>query len=156
MGKARTVRDLIAKHDKAAGMPWVNTTAADRNGNVVYADHSVVPHVTNEMVQECATPTGQLLFNLAGLPGLDGTRANSSCAWGTDSDASRPGIFGPGNLPEAFRKDWVINANDSYWLPNPKQRLEGFARIIGCEECERSLRQRMVTATSSTGSRPPR
>ena len=27
-------------------MPWVNTTAADRNGNVLYADHSVVPHVT--------------------------------------------------------------------------------------------------------------
>ena len=61
------------------------------------------------------------------LPGLDGTRATSDCKWGTDADASRPGIFGPKNLPEAFRKDWVANANDSYWLPNPKQRLEGFA-----------------------------
>jgi acyl-homoserine-lactone acylase len=38
----------------------------------------------------------------------------------------------------------VINANDSYWLPNPKQRVEGFARIIGCEACERTLRTRVV------------
>ena len=60
------------------------------------------------------------------------------------SDAERPGIFGPDNLPKAVRQDWVMNANDSYWLPNPAQKLEGFARIIGCEECERSLRTRMV------------
>jgi acyl-homoserine-lactone acylase len=47
-------------------------------------------------------------------------------------------------LPSTFRKDWVINANDSYWLPNPEQPLEGFATIIGCEQCERTLRTRMV------------
>jgi len=38
----------------------------------------------------------------------------------------------------------VMNANDSYWLPNPKQKLEGYARIIGCEKCERTMRSRMV------------
>ena len=144
MGKARTVHDLIRRQDKAGGMPWVNTTAADRFGDVVYADHSVVPNVPNSLVQQCATPTGLVLFQLAGLPGLDGTRADSDCRWKTDADASRPGIFGPGHLPIAYRKDWVANANDSYWLPNPKQRLEGFARIIGCEKCERSLRTRMI------------
>ena len=37
-----------------------------------------------------------------------------------------------------------MNANDSYWLPNPAQKLEGFARIIGCEKCQRTLRTRMV------------
>src|SRR5690606_28129009 len=65
-------------------------------------------------------------------------------AWKTDADAQRPGIFGPSNLPDAVRRDWVANANDSYWLPNPEERLEGFASIIGCEKCERSLRTRMV------------
>ncbi len=144
MGKARNVRDLIARQDKAGGMPWVNTTAADRFGDTVYADHSVVPHVTDEMFQQCLTPVGLALYDQAGLPGLDGTRAQSDCAWGTDADASRPGIFGDSNLPEAYRRDWVANANDSYWLPNPKQRLEGFDRIIGCEKCERTLRTRMV------------
>jgi acyl-homoserine-lactone acylase len=144
MGKATDVRDLLARQDKAAGMPWVNTTAADRNGDALYADHSVVPNVTDEMADQCMTPTGRILDGLAGLPGLDGTRASSSCQWGTDEDASRSGIFGPGNLPYAIRRDWVANANDSYWLPNPDERLEGFDHIIGCERCERTMRTRMV------------
>ena len=144
MAKARNVRDLLRKQDKGAGMPWVNTTAADRSGEVLYADHSVVPNVPDSMAQACKTPVGAVLDEVAGLPGLDGNRADGDCAWRTDDDASRPGVFGPKNLPQAFRTDWVINANDSYWLPNPDERLEGFAKIIGCERCERSLRQRMV------------
>ncbi len=138
------VRDLLRRQDEAAGMPWVNTTAADRDGNALYADHSVVPHVTQEMEDQCKTPTGEVLDQLAGLPGLDGTRAGSSCKWGTDEDASRSGVFGPSNLPDTIRRDWVANANDSYWLPNPAEKLEGFASIIGCERCERTMRTRMV------------
>jgi acyl-homoserine-lactone acylase len=148
MGAAKNVKDLIERQDRAGGMPWVNTTAADRFGDVVYADHSVVPNVPDSMTtpgpEYCLSPVGQALFQLAGLPGLDGTRAESDCKWRTDEDASRPGIFGPKNLPITYRTDWVANANDSYWLPNPEQRLEGFARIIGCEKCERTLRTRMV------------
>jgi acyl-homoserine-lactone acylase len=144
MAKTHSVQELLAAQDKAAGMPWVNTIAADRDGNVLYADHSVVPNVPDSLVQQCATPTGHVLFQLAGLPALDGTRASGDCAWRDDADASRPGIFGPANLPKTVRHDWVMNANDSYWLPNPDQPLEGFARIIGCERCERSLRSRMV------------
>ncbi|MFZ5847307.1 MAG: penicillin acylase family protein [Actinomycetota bacterium] len=144
MAKAKNVRQLLAAQDRGAGMPWVNTIAADRAGNVLYADHSVVPNVPDDMAEACMTPIGRALSTVAGLPGLDGTRASGDCAWRTDPDASRPGVFGPKNLPHTFRKDWVVNANDSYWLPNPEQRLEGFARIIGCESCERTLRTRMV------------
>ena len=145
MGKARNVQDLLRRQDQGAGMPWVNTTAADRSGNVLYADHSVVPNVPDALAQQCMTPVGQVLFQLAGLPGLDGTRAGSSCAWGTDADAERPGIFGPGHLPATVQRDYVFNANDSYWTPNATVRLEGFARIIGCERCERTMRSRMVS-----------
>ncbi len=144
MGKATGVRDLLARQDKAGGMPWVNTTAADRAGNALYADHSVVPNVSNALAQKCMTPVGRVLFQVAGLPALDGTRATSDCNWGTDSDAQRPGIFGPKNLPVTVRRDWTMNSNDTYWLPNPAQKLEGFARIIGCEKCQRTLRTRMV------------
>ncbi|MGE5719146.1 MAG: penicillin acylase family protein, partial [Nocardioidaceae bacterium] len=144
MAKARNVRQLLAAQDRGSGMPWVNTIAADRAGNVLYADHSVVPNVPDDLAEQCMTPIGRALHQVAGLPGLDGSRAGGDCAWRTDADASRPGVFGPRNLPHTFRKDWVINANDSYWLPNPEQRIEGFARIIGCESCERTLRTRMV------------
>jgi acyl-homoserine-lactone acylase len=145
MAKATNVTDLLRRQDAAAGMPWVNTTAADRNGDVLYADHSVVPNVSDELAEQCMTPVGRALFQLAGLPGLDGSFARSSCAWGTDADAERPGIFGPGNLPSVIRRDYVFNANDSYWTPNATVRLEGFDRIIGCEQCERTMRSRMVS-----------
>jgi acyl-homoserine-lactone acylase len=145
MGKARNVRDLLRRQDRAGGMPWVNTTAADRRGNVLYADHSVVPNVPNSVAQTCMTPVGLVLNTVAGLPGLDGTLAKSTCAWRTDADASRPGILGPKNLPDVVRRDYVMNANDSFWTPNASVRLEGFADIIGCERCERTMRTRMVT-----------
>ena len=144
MGKATDVHDLLARQDAEGGMPWVNTTAADRNGDVVYADHSVVPNIPNSLAQLCMTPIGRVTFQLAGLPALDGTFADSLCKWKTDADSARPGVFGPSHLPAAFRTDWVMNANDSYWLPNPNQKLEGYARIIGCEKCVRTLRTRMV------------
>ncbi|GAA3533000.1 N-acyl homoserine lactone acylase QqaR [Aeromicrobium panaciterrae] len=144
MSKASTVKGLLAAQDAAGGIPWVNTIAADRDGNALYADHSVVPNVPDALVNNCITPIGILTKQLAGLPVLDGTRARSECAWKTDADASRPGIFGPKNLPATIRRDWVANANDSYWLPNPKQRLEGYAGIIGSERSERTLRTRMV------------
>ncbi|HET6154500.1 MAG TPA: penicillin acylase family protein [Marmoricola sp.] len=144
MGKAKNVHDLIAKQDAGGGMPWVNTTAADRNGDVVYADHSVVPAVPNSMANACMTPIGRVLDLLAGLPALDGTLADTACKWKTDADAERPGILGSKELPVTYRRDWVMNSNDSFWLPNPAQKLTGYANIIGCENCIRTFRTKMV------------
>jgi acyl-homoserine-lactone acylase len=55
-----------------------------------------------------------------------------------------PGIFGPGRLPHLFRSDWVANSNSSYWLSNPAQPLEGYARMLGDERTQRSLRTRLA------------
>lgn len=146
MSKASSVQGLLKAQDRGAGIPWVNTIAADRAGNALYADHGVVPNVPASMINPltCLTPIGILTQQLAGLPVLDGTRAQSSCAWKNDADAQRPGILGPKNLPATIRRDWVANANDSYWLPNPAQKLEGFSPILGSERSERTLRTRMV------------
>ena len=46
-------------------------------------------------------------------------------------------------MPSLTRSDYVTNSNDSYWLSNPKQPLEGYARIIGDERTARSLRTRI-------------
>jgi acyl-homoserine-lactone acylase len=45
-------------------------------------------------------------------------------------------------MPSLFRDDYVSNMNDSYWLTNPEQPLEGFDRIIGDERTQRALRTR--------------
>jgi acyl-homoserine-lactone acylase len=144
MGKATDVRDLLRRQDAGGGIPWVNTTAADSKGNALYADHSVVPNVPDALANSCMTVVGRVINQAAGLPGLNGNLAESTCAWGTDADAQRPGILGPRNLPDVVRRDWVMNANDSFWLPHPETRLEGFANIIGCERCARTMRTKMV------------
>src|SRR3546814_13692411 len=95
MGDATSVRDLIRRQDGQGGMPWVNTIAADRKGAVVYADHSVVPNVSNAMINRCVTPVASLLLLVAGLPGLHGTLRGQQSAWAHSPGAS-PGTKGPG------------------------------------------------------------
>ena len=140
VNQAQSAPEVLATLKRNQGIPWVNTIAADDQGNALYADISVTPHVTNAQVQTCATAAGQATFAALRLPILDGSR--SACEWGTDPDAVQKGTFGPKNMPWLLRKDYVTNSNDSYWLSNPKQPLEGFATIIGDERKERVLRTR--------------
>ncbi len=140
--RAENVAGLEAILRRDQGIPWANTVAADASGATLYADASVVPHVTDRQAAECDTALGAATFAQLRLPVLDGSR--SACAWGSDPDAVVPGIFGPSHLPFLHRADYVENSNDSYWLTNPAQPLEGFARIIGDERTERSLRTRLA------------
>ena len=99
MGFAKNAKDLLKRQDAGGGMPWVNTMIADRAGHVIYADHSVTPHVTNAQLKKCTTAVGKALYSLAGVIGLDGTTAGTSCAWGTDKDSQHPGVFGGKEMP---------------------------------------------------------
>ena len=70
-----------------------------------------------------------------------------------DPDAAAPNILGRDKNPFMFRKDHVSNMNDSYWLTNPKQPLEGFPQIIG----ERAQHPRTAHAPRPQDHRgPPR
>lgn len=140
--QARDLNEFKALHKRVLGVPWVNTTATGPGQPAYYGDVTVVPNVPDAKVQACSTSAqAQALAQLApGLPLLDGSRAD--CEWDTDADAPAPGIFGPANLPTLTRDDWVGNFNDSYWLTNPAQPIEGYARIIGAERSARSLRTR--------------
>ena len=132
--------DVLSSLKRNQGIPWVNTLASDDKGVALYADISVTPHVTNDQVTTCATAAGQATFAALRLPILDGSR--SACEWGNDPDAVQKGIFGPSHMPYLLRSDYVTNSNDSYWLSNPKQPLEGFATIIGDERKDRTTRTR--------------
>ena len=140
VNQAQDVDELDELIKRNQGVPWVNTIAADSDGDAYYADISVVPHVTNEKATTCNTVLGRATFEALGLPVLDGSL--STCEWGSDPDAVEPGIFGPSNLPSMRRDDYVLNSNDSYWLTNPDDPIEGYDRIIGDERTERALRTR--------------
>ncbi|HEX2085082.1 MAG TPA: penicillin acylase family protein [Solirubrobacteraceae bacterium] len=139
---AQSVREYHEILRRNQGIPWVNSIAADAGGEAYYADISVVPHVTDDHADACNTAVGRATFAALRLPALDGSR--SACRWGSDPSAIQPGTFGPDeHLPFMFRTDYVMNANDSYWLGNLKQRLEGFPLIVGNERTARALRTRI-------------
>lgn len=142
MMTARSAEELDRAGRTYLAIGWLNTAAADAEGNTVYADRSAVPHVTDAMLAACVTSDlGKRILREQQLPVLDGSRRE--CEWGADPDAPVPGIFGPKSLPRLARADYVTNSNDSHWSNNPRQPLEGFARIIGDERTPRSLRTRM-------------
>jgi acyl-homoserine-lactone acylase len=132
MGQARTTQELEAAMSTNLGSPWVNTVAADSSGGAFYGDITTVPHVTDAKLAMCAnTPVAQVL-SAARVYTLDGS--TSSCDLGSDPDAPQAGVFGASNLPSLHRSDYVQNSNNSYWLSNPEERLEGFPQIIGTDE----------------------
>jgi acyl-homoserine-lactone acylase len=139
--RAQSTAELLQILKRNQGIPWVNTIAADSEGNAFYADISVVPNVPDGKAIACAGVLGIATHLLLGLPVLDGSR--SECAWSNDADAVQPGTLGPAQMPQLFRRDYVTNSNDSHWLANPGQPLEGFARVIGDERAERRMRTRL-------------
>jgi acyl-homoserine-lactone acylase len=140
VNQAQSAREVLASLKRNQGIPWVNTIASDDAGDALYADISVTPHVTDDQALVCDTALGAATFVALRLPVLDGAR--SSCEWGSDPDSVQPGTFGPSHMPSLIRHDYVTNSNDSYWLANPAQPLEGYAEIIGDERTERTTRTR--------------
>jgi len=142
MGSARSIGEFVYAIETNLALPWVNSIAADRDGNAYYGDISTVPHVTDAKLANCAnTFVAQVLSN-ARIYTLDGS--TSACDLGNDADAPQPGIFGAGNLPSLTRGDFAQNSNNSYWLANPAQKLEGFPQIIGTDEGgQQNLRTRL-------------
>ena len=57
MGRARSVAELRAAVTRTTVLAWVNTIAADRRGDALYADVSAVPNVSAGKLQACATAT---------------------------------------------------------------------------------------------------
>jgi acyl-homoserine-lactone acylase len=138
IGTATSVQALKSSLDTVVGLPWVNTIAADRAGNALYADASVVPRVTTDkFAGSCLLMPALVLF--------DGAR--SACAWGQDANAPA-GIFSPVNAPSMLRTDYVANSNDSYWLTNARSLLTGpaplgYSPLYGKTGVEQRLRTRI-------------
>lgn len=136
--RAQDVEDMRATLSRL-GVPWVNTIAADRNGEVMYADVSVVPDIDD--LQGCApSPPAAALFAAAGLVVLDGSR--TECNWRGDPESPVPGLVPIERMPVAVRRDWVQNSNDSFWLSNPAIDWREFSPLIGAVDEQQSLRTR--------------
>jgi acyl-homoserine-lactone acylase len=139
--RAQSSPELLRILQKYEGIPWVNTVASDSKGRALYADIGSIPNVPDSKATSCSSSLGQITFPSLGLPTLDGSR--SECAPEQAEGALAKGVLPDSQMPHLMRRDYVANGNDSYWLTNPEQPLEGYPRIIGDERTRRSLRTRV-------------
>lgn len=129
LARARSVADVQQALGNL-GTAWVNTIAADRHGQALYADMSVVPDVDAAALARCAPskPAAALLAG-AGLVVLNGSR--SDCDWRQDPASPVPGLTPPARMPVVTRSDWVHNSNDSFFYTHPEVTWTGISPLVG-------------------------
>jgi acyl-homoserine-lactone acylase len=135
MDRARDLDELQAAFAEVKGLPWVNTLAADRSGRIWYTDASATPKISLETQQRFAARVkddlvAALLYEARGAL-LDGS--DPADGWLDVPGARSPGLEPPEALPQLERLDFFVNANDSHWLPNPAEPLEGYSVLHGFE-----------------------
>jgi acyl-homoserine-lactone acylase len=144
MNRARSLEEFKRAHAEYNAMPWVNTIAASADGRAWYADTAATPNLKPAALAAWRTRRESDPLTRAawarGLVLLDGS--NSQFEW-ADDPTTRPGVIPYSRMPQLERKDFVFNANDSFWLANPRQLLTGFSPLQGDEGTARSLRTRM-------------
>jgi len=122
-GKAGDVDALRTAAATYTALPWVNTMAADKAGNVLYGNFSVAANVADAQLAACvpgAPYPFQDLMSSIGLVVMTGSTA--ACDWSGALTASQ--------RPSVVRSDYILNANDSHWWPSLNTFLSGYPRII--------------------------
>ncbi len=138
IARARSTADIRMAVESSLGIPWVNTIAADAQGNALLADVTAVPNVSAAKVAACATPLSQRLALRLTL--LDGSR--SACDWETVRGTPVAGLMPARDQAVFESRDYLANSNDSYWLTTPKAPAKALSPILGAAETERTLRTR--------------
>jgi acyl-homoserine-lactone acylase len=133
---AGSVADVEAAISKQ-GTFFVNTIAADRDGNAFYGDLSATPNLDAETIGQCRRSVPGLPPQIVILDGSD-----PACEWKNDSRSTVPGNLPAADMPRATSTEFFTNSNDSYWLSNPDRPLEGYPRVVGDERTARNLRTR--------------
>lgn len=119
-GKATTVDGLLQAAATHTAMPWVNTMAADKNGDAMYFNYSVAANVADAQLAACVPGPFQDLLTANGLVVMTGTTA--ACDWS--------GSIGAAQRPSIKRSDYIVNANDSHWWSASNTFLTGYPKII--------------------------
>lgn len=138
---AKSAGEADERSRRYLGVGWRNLAVADRDGQVLYADRTAIPNVTDEqLAQRVETGTPGAEAAATDVAVLDGASADSW--WADDLDAPVCGIIGPSRLPILWREDYVANENDSHWTNHATALLEGYPQVVGAERAARTLRTR--------------
>jgi len=149
MARATSLDELQRAHADPGGIPFVNTVAVSADGRAWYADASAAPNLSAETIAawrehlQVDPVSGAALAS--GMMLLDGSTSRDE--WVNDGRARDPGVEAGGDAPQIERRDYLFNANDSYWMPHDTARLTGFKAVHGEERTARSLRTRLNALT---------
>ncbi|MBT4519689.1 MAG: hypothetical protein HOC23_06765, partial [Halieaceae bacterium] len=131
-GKAANL-DQYVEALSIIGNPVFHDLAADRSGEAFYGEISAIPFVTQQQFDLCINGLiGPLLADATTnvIVSLDGS--NSQCEWGDSPDApAGSNLYSSADLPQIRTTDYVSNSNNSYWLSDANNPLEGFPTIMG-------------------------
>lgn len=131
-GQASSIDEYVAAL-QSIGNPVFHELAADRAGDAFYGELSAVPFITQEQLDRCINGiVGPLLAAATTnvILSLDGS--DPGCEWGTDPEApAGSNLYGASKLPQLRTTDYVGNSNNSYWLSDANNPLEGFPVIMG-------------------------
>ncbi|MEZ0244723.1 MAG: acylase [Sphingomonas sp.] len=142
IARAKSVGQIREVIGKTLGIPYVNTIAADRAGDALYADVTTVPNVSITKWDQCVTPLGKTpMARSAGATILDGSR--SSCDWDVDPTTAAPGLMPLKDMATLIRTDYVQNSNDSYWLSNLKAPFAAHSPVLGPYGTQQNMRTRI-------------
>ena len=144
MNRAQNVDELRDALHRVQGIPWVNTIAADRDGNTLYTDTSTAPALTAEAQSDWERSLEEdliaaLMFEQR-IALLDGAKASHE--WLDLEGAPAPGVEPVDRLPELRGADYVFNANDPYWAPHATDRIERCSSMAGLYQRPLSPRTR--------------
>lgn len=145
MGQATGMDEFIDAHRRFNAMPWINTIAVSREGRAAYIDNSTVGALSPGAIKDWRTrvsadPRQQFLYLDQGLVILDGSRADHD--WReTSSPVPQTEPFEQRPLIES--RDYVFNANDSYWLSDPANPAMPLSPLYGPTHSPRTIRTRM-------------
>ena len=146
MGKSRSMAEFIEAHKKYNAMPWVNTISTSAEGRAVYLDNTNVGALSGEAIsawRDRIEASSQLknLYLTEGLVILDGSTNRDE--WINHPETPIPGTKPFEQRPLIESEFYVFNANDSYWLSDPKKPTTGYSPLYGATETPRSVRTRM-------------
>jgi acyl-homoserine-lactone acylase len=128
IARARSVKEVRSALARHRGAPFLNTLAADRHGDALYADIASVPDVSARRLADCGSLEARLPGHLQELVVLDGSRA--TCSWLRDGDSSESGLIPADDMATLFRRDYVQNSNDSHRWTHP-DALSQLGPIMG-------------------------
>lgn len=143
MGRAKNLDEFIAAHETYQGVPLFNTIAVSNDGRAWYADVSATPNLSAEAEAEYKAQVAAggiaALGRQSGAIVLDGSKSINR--WEEQEGARDPGLVPWSEMPMTERTDYVFNANDSFWIANGTEPLNGNYSILhGEQNTVRSVR----------------